>query len=669
MKKFLAILTILFLIFTLFVSLQRSSAQTVFPTMFRVNMARTGRETVEGPKSNKLKWEHRIDTHILASPIFDSRGVVYFTSTDGIFVGMETQKGTTVFSISLGKNLYSTPVIYDNNVYLAGGNPSYLYKFNLSSVSKKWKIPINTDFYSSAVVANDTLYIGADSGYLYAKDLSNDLAEIKWQYDVGSPIHSSPAYTSGKIVFGADNGYLYCLTDFGKLLWKTNLGGKIRATPLIFGSYIYIGSTDGDFYKLTLGGDIINKFKTNGEIHSSAGLLSDGSIAFSSYDGFLYILSNDLKLLYKFNSGSKIYSSPCVASDDTIYFGTLDGTLYAVSDKGDELFKFDARAPIYSSPVIGNDGTLYFGDDNGWAYALGSKTGIITIATNLDVAEYLIKGPRDYYGKGKTYVVRGVPEGEYTITYKDVQGYKTPPSETLVLTGNSSIHFEATYTEVAPILSAIVVTTNLDSASFIVSGVKTYKGSGKEYTVKNVPAGIYTVSFDDVQGYKTPESIKKEVKDGEIIAFSGQYTKLPEPKKAEIILRIGNPYMSVNGVKKEIDPRGNTSPVIIAKWGRTVVPIRAIVEAFGGNINWDGKEKKVTILFNGNIINLWINKNSAKVNGEYYLIDSKNPEVTPIIMNDRTMVPVRFVMEAMGCTVTWNPNLKEITIMFVESSG
>jgi outer membrane protein assembly factor BamB len=669
MKKFFTVFLVLILLVLLSSGIGTAAGGNSLSFMFRVNPARTGRETSEGPKKSELKWEHRIGTGTLSSPVFDDRGVVYFASENGILAGFEPEKGGTVFSVSVGKSLYSTPALYNGNVYIAGGNPSYLYKFNIASASKKWKIPINSEFHSSPLITDDALFIGGDDGYLYAKDLSNDLPEIEWKYFVGSSIYSSPASSSEKIVFGADDGYLYCLTNKGKFLWKTNLGGKVKATPLIYEDYIYIGTVSGTFYKLSMNGDIINKVKIGGEIYSSAGLLSNGSLAVGSYDGYLYILSTDLQILHKFNAGGKIYSSPCIASDNTIYFGTLEGTLFAISDKGEKLFEFDARAPIYSSPSLGSDGTLYFGDSEGWVYAIGSKTGVITVYTNLDEAEYLIKGPRNYYGKGKTYVVQGAPEGEYTITYKDITGYKTPPSETFTLKENSSIHFEGVYQKIAPILSAIVVTTNLDEASFTINGPATYSGSGKESTFKNVPAGTYTVTFNDVEGYQTPESIQKEVGEGDIVTFSGEYIKLPEPKKTKIILQIGNPYMTVNGEKKEVDPGRGTAPIIIAEWSRTVLPIRAIVEALGGTISWDGKERKVTILFYGNVINLWIDKNSAEVNGKYYLIDSGNPDVTPIIKNSRTMVPVRFVAEAMGCTVKWNPDTKEITIIFVEPLG
>jgi len=669
MKKVLILAIVLLIVCIGLSSVQRAYADYEVPTMFRGNPMRTGRVEVEGPKSSGLKWEHRIDTRITSSPIFDNKGIVYFASYDGIVVGLSPEKGTTAFSLSLGENINSTPVIYNNRIFIAGGNPPHLYSFSLTSATRKWRIYKHGDFHSSSLIANDTLYIGCDDGYMFAKDLTNDRNEFKWEYNVGSPVYSSPAYSGSKIFFGADNGYLYCLTDTGQLLWKTTLGGKIRATPLISGSYLYVGSSNGNFCKMTLGGDVVKTFKTGGDIYSSAALMSDGSIVVGSYDGYVYIFSDELTLLYKFNAGGQIYSSPCVAVDDTIYVGTLDGILYAITNEGEKLFDFEARAPIYSSPSIGMDGTLYFGDDKGWIYAIGSQTGIITVFTNLDEAEYLIEGPRTYYGKGKSYKMMNAQVGEYTITYKDVSGYNTPESVTLELKANSSIHFEGAYEKAAPILSAIVIITNLDDATFTVTGPAEYTGSGKSFTIKNVPAGIYTVKFNDVTGYKTPESIEKEVKEGDIVTFTGIYEKLPEVKKTEIVLQIDNAYMMVNGVMEEVDPSRGTAPTIIAEWGRTVLPLRAIVETLGGEISWDGNERKVTILFKDTIINLWIGKNTAQVNDEYFLIDSKNPDVSPVIINSRTMVPIRFVAETLGCTVEWDPDTRTVTITYTESAG
>jgi len=131
-----------------------------------------------------------------------------------------------------------------------------------------------------------------------------------------------------------------------------------------------------------------------------------------------------------------------------------------------------------------------------------------------------------------------------------------------------------------------------------------------------------------------------------------------------IILHPDDPYMTVNGVSQEIDPGRGTKPVIIPEWSRTVVPIRAIVEALGGTIEWEGTTRKVTINFKGTVINLWIDNPQAEVNSVTKWIDDNNHDVKPIIVNSRTMLPLRFVAESLGCDVGWDNDTRTITITY-----
>lgn len=131
-----------------------------------------------------------------------------------------------------------------------------------------------------------------------------------------------------------------------------------------------------------------------------------------------------------------------------------------------------------------------------------------------------------------------------------------------------------------------------------------------------------------------------------------------------IILKPNSPYMYVNNIPKEIDPGRGTKPVIVKEWGRTVVPIRAIVETLGGKIEWDGNTKKVTINLNDTVIKLWIDHPQAKVNGILEWIDPNNHSVRPIIINNRTMLPLRFVAENLNCIVEWNAKSRTIIIRY-----
>lgn len=98
--------------------------------------------------------------------------------------------------------------------------------------------------------------------------------------------------------------------------------------------------------------------------------------------------------------------------------------------------------------------------------------------------------------------------------------------------------------------------------------------------------------------------------------------------------------------------------------GRTLLPIRYVVEPHGAKIFWDDVEKRVTIEFKNITIDLWIGKNTAKVNGKSSQIDPNNPKVISLIIQGRTMLPVRFVEENLGCDVLWDGITKTITITY-----
>lgn len=122
-----------------------------------------------------------------------------------------------------------------------------------------------------------------------------------------------------------------------------------------------------------------------------------------------------------------------------------------------------------------------------------------------------------------------------------------------------------------------------------------------------------------------------------------------------IVLKIGDPYMYVNSSTQEIDPGRGTAPLIVEE--RTLIPIRAVVEALNGTIGWDGAEQKIIIKNTDNTIILWIGEKRAVVNG----IETET-DVPPVIINDRTMLPTRFVLENLDCEVEWDGETKKVTI-------
>lgn len=142
---------------------------------------------------------------------------------------------------------------------------------------------------------------------------------------------------------------------------------------------------------------------------------------------------------------------------------------------------------------------------------------------------------------------------------------------------------------------------------------------------------------------------------------SGSYTLTntfsSSVKHNKIILTIGKPNMIFNSETKEVDPGRGTTPIIIN--GRTMVPIRAIIEAMGGTVGWNDSERKISIVHGAININLWLDKKEALINNSTMLLD-----VEPVSINGRTMVPLRFVIENLNCEVKWDDSTKNVIIEF-----
>ncbi|MGN1318392.1 MAG: copper amine oxidase N-terminal domain-containing protein [Lachnospirales bacterium] len=122
-------------------------------------------------------------------------------------------------------------------------------------------------------------------------------------------------------------------------------------------------------------------------------------------------------------------------------------------------------------------------------------------------------------------------------------------------------------------------------------------------------------------------------------------------KKVEVT--IGASYIVVNGEKIDID----APSYIQEKSQSTLVPLRAVSEAFGGenSIEWIPETKTAIIKYKGNTVEFTANGDYMKING----VEKEMPNnVTAEISYGRMFVPFRVLGEAMGIDVSWEANSK-----------
>ena len=109
-----------------------------------------------------------------------------------------------------------------------------------------------------------------------------------------------------------------------------------------------------------------------------------------------------------------------------------------------------------------------------------------------------------------------------------------------------------------------------------------------------------------------------------------------------VVMTIGSSDIVVNNDVVTTD----AAPFVDDNW-RTMVPVRALMQSFGGSAEWDGDARTVTVENGNTTIVFDADSNKYTVNGE-----EKEMDTNLTIIDGRTYVPVKFVAEELGYEVT-----------------
>jgi len=115
-------------------------------------------------------------------------------------------------------------------------------------------------------------------------------------------------------------------------------------------------------------------------------------------------------------------------------------------------------------------------------------------------------------------------------------------------------------------------------------------------------------------------------------------------------------------------PLSSDVPAVIWQ-SRTMVPVRLLSEVMGISVGWNDEDDQVILQWAGQTIVLTLGSATALVNGRAYpLPDGVPATVMRLSGVERTMVPVRFVSEQLGCSVEWRQDSYTVAIR-TPSSG
>lgn len=335
------------------------------------------------------------------------------------------------------------------------------------------------------------------------------------------------------------------------------------------------------------------------------------------------------------------YTGKVIAIPDgihSLHFYAIDAQGRKETPENVIQFKVDTVKPVITIASPKNNTTI--NGNSVVIHGITEKGAIVTV--NGNIIPTSADGSFQFLatGKGST---------TYTIKTIDLAGNENESKLTVIFNNstpanppNLTVSSPADGTTIYQLPVVVQGQTDKDTTVTVNGKAVTVEEDGSFTTSINVPQGENVIKVIASRNGKTKE-----------VDVHIKYLK-----NVSIKLQIENKNAIVNGTVVSLD-----APPII-KNSRTLVPLRFIGESFGATIKWDPVLKLIDIQFNDMSIKLQIGLLYASVNGKKVVLDAA-PEIT----NGRTMVPLRFIVETFGASVTWDGTTKTITIVYPKTGG
>lgn len=215
------------------------------------------------------------------------------------------------------------------------------------------------------------------------------------------------------------------------------------------------------------------------------------------------------------------------------------------------------------------------------------------------------------------------------------------------------------------------------SSTYGSHGHKGYKGLQNAYeNVKDRPAGAiiskllekYNLQLNDTTNISSvlSDAVIEAENSGDLDTAADIQKEVVKSDSANLnaykklgALNSKKGKLGVKAYVNGLEPNFEVPPMI--KDGNTLVPFRAIAEALQATVTWNPEDNSITVLKDGITVKLVIGDRKAFVNGQ-----AVDLEVAGEVYDGSTMVPARFISEALKADVQWEPESQSVVINEVE---
>lgn len=445
----------------------------------------------------------------------------------------------------------------------------------------------------------------------------------RWATDPGPPAQGIPAVLGDLVFAGADDRVFRALdAEDGEVRWTFTTRGLLRSAPAVSAEAVYVVDFDGNVYALRTSDGLLLWQAALGDRVGASPVLADGALYAATAEGLVEALdaaSGAVK--WRSGTGVPVWSSPAYGSG-YLYVEDYSGGVHALDARdGRQVWTYQTSGELRMSPALYGQKLIVAssGFENGGVYALDALTGTVVWTRSISGNNLWSAPTVAVTGDGRTLVLAGnlgwlyaIDADNGVVVWKNRMtpikfgGRTKYPTMTTPVAGRDHVYVGAYYAVDAP---SRIYTFNLaDGRLFWTSSVAAKIATPLAYAGGSVYFGAY---------------------DGRIYAY------------APIRVFIGG---------KPVD-FGELSPVV--RSNRSLVPFRALFDAVGATVGWDQGAGRVSAKLGDRLIQLSVGQTTALIDGRPVPL-----EVAPAVINERVLVPLRFVAEALGKLAWDQKNLR-----------
>ncbi|HWP97228.1 MAG TPA: stalk domain-containing protein [Syntrophomonadaceae bacterium] len=175
-------------------------------------------------------------------------------------------------------------------------------------------------------------------------------------------------------------------------------------------------------------------------------------------------------------------------------------------------------------------------------------------------------------------------------------------------------------------------------------------GSGGPVTIINNNTTNITNSTNTTNNANTNTNITGSTISNSNIASNNQVNQTTSVSNATTVTQYVNVLVNGQSLQSDVKPFINAD-------GRTMLPVRAIAEALGAQVQWDEATQTATLTLGAKTVKIPIGQNSILVDGQPTSMDT-----IAAIKDGRTLLPVRSVGEALGAQIGWDESTQTVSI-------